>query len=151
MTRIECIPSETMEVVNCKNGTECPKMLSTLLTPIAEGPVADSINFLKSTFGFIRGIMDLVDKMDDIFNCKMMNRLSSTFKETICHSFLQSELTLVIGLIGYGIVLWVLFMFFMVAQKRFNRLNYKLVGGSDKSSSSSSSEEKKEVEMDEEK
>ena len=151
MTRIECAPSVVIDVVKCKNGTECPKMLSTLLTPLAEGPVADSINFLKSTFGFIRGIMDLVDKMDDIFNCKMMNRLSSTFKETICHGFLQSELTLVIGLIGYGIVLWVLFMFFMVAQKRFNRLNYKLVGGSDKSSSSSSSEEKKEVEMDEEK
>ena len=67
MTRIECGKSAEVQIVECKEGSECPEVYATLLTPIATGPIADTIIFLKSVFDVIRGILDLVDKLESVF------------------------------------------------------------------------------------
>ena len=125
---IACTPEKIIEFTKCEK--ECPQLISEIVAPFSS--IVNATGTFEPMVQMIDSLFKTIDSLADFIGCKKIGKIASEFPPTICETYLRAETTLVAGLISYGVVLWILFIYGLVAIKRFNYANYLPVEKDDK-------------------
>lgn len=117
---IACTPKKVIKFTDCSE--QCPEIISDLIGPFSE--ILSATEIFDPMIEIINQLFETIDSLADFVGCKTIGGIAEELPPTICETYLEAETTLVTGLIAYGIILWALYIFGLVAIKRFNYANY---------------------------
>ena len=111
---------------NCKKkGGDCPAIITEHLTTLATMDLFGLLEYMEDLFVSIDELLDKLNQLDDIVTCEDVESITGVLDEVVCQRYLKSETTFVVGLLGYGLLLKVLYIFGIFAIKGFRKTNYK--------------------------
>lgn len=123
MTSVSCSPLEYIPVTKCAE--ECPRLVGEMFESM--GNITSAIDFIEELRDVIVKTRETIDKITEFVGCSTISGIADGIKISICQEYLEAEVLLVVGLVAYSIVLWVMYIFGLLAIKRFNRDNYEYV------------------------
>lgn len=128
MTPIACSAVKYVDVQNCGskvNSPDCPQLVRDNFAQLDD--VLAAIDFIDELRNLINQARAQVDKMIDFVGCDTIGGIADGIQYSVCQEYLEAETFFVVGLVAYSIILWGMYIFGLLAVKRFNRVNYEYV------------------------
>ena len=114
ISNIACSLSNEISLSKCDKN--CPDSLDSFKKEIQS--ISDLMNSVDSSLSL------LDENVLKNINCNVLNSKIKQFKESVCYNYISKEILLIVGIIGFNIGLWILYVFSLFAIHRFNKQNY---------------------------